>query len=245
MKKAHLPLLILFFAPIVACGWLDEQEAKIGKENAAQEKSADYVYGRLDEIRSLVRNTGSKALVAKCTSENLKGLKSLNGGSEIMKIDLKAMDYALTKSDAEKSDDKEADSAAEKIEWWNIFRSDSFKDICPRDKFLDNFDAVKAEKALKSNRILAVFMNARVVYPKYVSDKNFVGGSYIGLIIFVDLKNNTVIYSYPLKAASSSVQLSILHGALEGGDDSALKEDFRRNIRIAAEKVISNITGIK
>ena len=245
MKKAHLSLMILFFAPIVACGWLDEQEAKIGKENAAQEKSADYVYGRLQEISSLIRKTGSKALVAKCTPENLKALKTANGGAEILKIDLHAIDYALTDNSGKKSDDKESDSAADKHEWWNIFRSDVFKDICPRDKFLDNFDAVKAEKALKSDRILAVFMNARVVYPKYVSDKNFVGGSYVGLIVFVDLRENAVIYTYPLKAASSSVQLSILHGVLEGGDDSALKEDFRRNIRIASEKVISGISGKK
>lgn len=245
MRKVHLSLFILFFAPMISCGWLADQEAELAKENAEQEKSAAYVYGRLDEIKSLIQKTGSKALVAKRTRGDLAALKSVNGNTEILRIDMGAIKYALADNTGKNVSEEETDAAEDKHEWREILRSEPFKDIRPKERFLYHFDAIKAEKALKSARVLAVFMNARVVYPEYVSKKSYIGGSYVGLIVFIDLKNNTVLFSFPLKAASSPVQVSILHGVLEGGKKSALREDFRRNIRIAAEKVIAEISGKK
>lgn|GEM_PF-2838257 len=59
--------------------------------------------------------------------------------------------------------------------------------------------------------------------------------------MFIDLEKNEVLYSKQLKAASSSVQVSIMNGLLEGGKDDALKADFRRNIKIAADKALKDI----
>ncbi len=240
-RKLLSSIALFLFLSILSCGWLKEQDAKIAQENASLEADADFVYAKLDCIKKLIKSTSSNVLVNMDSPDKYTILKSRKGNTDFLMIDYPSIEYALSKNVDYDMAKKEVSKKSDKREWWEFLRSETFKEIWPREKFLNNFDTTKAKNALQSHRIIAVFIHAKVVYPKYVSDKSFIGGTYVGLIVFIDLEKNEILYSKPLKAASSSVQVSIMNGLLEGGKDDALKADFRRNIKIAADKALKDI----